>query len=256
SSSNGWLIVALLILLAGLLAASLKDGLQLLPELLAVGFLILSSTASQALVYAKSGVFERYLIPGTLLLAFLVVYLIARIERMVKPDRARLVVSILLLLAVLLSLGMKFEGAWMTARAYTEEGTMLHQALEKIGTSTANSDVVLLAADPALDYEPIFATSEYLRTLVDRKNIVIYPIWAKPEETYTEFFRTLGSSFEKGLGNQHYEAMADKSQIKAILTFTFNQTDKALRENWPRALDSSRFQRHEFGQFTVYTASR
>src|SRR4030095_4685784 len=98
-----------------------RPQLSLIVELASVALLILLSTASQVLLYSKSGISERYLVPATLPLAILVVYLIAKIEPLVKPQVLRLAISVLLLLGTVLPWRGQAATAWSNATKYAEE---------------------------------------------------------------------------------------------------------------------------------------
>jgi hypothetical protein len=245
----------LLVVLAILLLASLtqRPRVSLMAELAAVALLILLFTASQVLLYAKSGINDRYLIPGTLSLAFLVIYLIAKIEQLVKAQVLRAAVSIVLVLGTLLSLSAQAANSWAFARTFAVEGPPLQQALEKISASTGNSDVIVLAADPARDYEGSIAVREYLRVLFDRKKVFVYLLWTRPENEYSAFEKELGKSYDKDLGELNFGRVDDKSQVKAIFTFTHASTDKAFHENMPDWFRSAEFVRNDYGLFVVYT---
>jgi hypothetical protein len=253
--SNGYWVIALLVVLAIVLLISLRNGVQfpVMVELACVALLVLLSTTSQAVIYAKSNITERYLIPGTLPLAFLVVYAIVKIEQLVKPRRLRLAISVLLVLGTILSLRTQFAFAWTDAKKYAQEGIALQNALERVRGSTRNDDVILVVADPARDYEGSISIREYLRILLDRKNVFVLPLRAQPEDSYSAFEKDLGSSYERDLGPVHFDKLADKSQIKAIFTYSHTLTDSAFRQNVPGWFDPAMFVRDEFAPFVVYT---
>ena len=253
--SNGYWLLILLAGLAVTLLLSLRKRFQpsLIVELASVALLILLFTASQVLVYAKSGISERYLVPATLSLALLVIYLIAKIEQLVKPQ-LRLAISILLLLGTLFSLRVQTATAWSDAKRYAEESPPLHRALERINALTESRDVVVLVADPARDYEASIAIREYLRILFDRKNVFVYPLWAHPEDSYSPFEKKLGKSYEEELAGLHFGRLGDKSQTKAILTFANASTDSAFRQSVPGWFNPAEFDRADFGTFGVYNA--
>jgi hypothetical protein len=187
-------------------------------------------------------------------MAFLIVYLIVKIEQLVKSQLVRLAVSVLLLVGTLLSLRVQTATAWNDAKKYAEESPPLHHALEKLHTSTQSGDVLVLVADPARDYEGSIGTREYLRILFDRKNVFVYPLWANAESSYSAFEKELGKSYEKDLDGVHFDKLGDKSQVKAIFTYTHASTDNAFRQNVPDWFHPAEFDRTDFGAFIVYTA--
>jgi len=255
AGNRNWIIILLAVLGIALLVSFRKrPQLSLLVELACVALVILLFSGSQVLLYAKSGINERYLVPATLSLAFLIVYLIAKIEQLIRPYSLRLGISVLLLFGTLGSLSLQAATAWTDAKRYAEESPPLHRALEELNASTQNRDVVVLVADPARDYEASIAIREYLRVLFNRTNVFVYPLWANPADSYSAFEKELGKSYEKDLDGVHFDRLADKSQVRAIFTCTLASTDDAFRRNTPDWFHPAEFKRTEFGAFVVYSS--
>ena len=256
SFSNGDWLVLLLIVFTCVFLASFQKGFQwrLIREPSSVALLIALFTASQVLVYAKSGIYERYLVPGTMAIAFLVIYLIAKIDFLLRNERLRLAVSTLLLAGTVFVLTTQAATAWAAAKVYASDGVTFNQALQKVDMSTRKDDVVVLLADPARDFEATIGTREYFRVLFKRSNVFIFPIWTLNEDRYSAFERKLGETYETDLGDLHLNKLADKSRIKAILAYPPGAADSAFRQNKPDWFNPESFVRSEFGQFVVYTA--
>jgi hypothetical protein len=248
------LLIASILTSKGTIKEKFKKHLSLIAELSAVAVFVLLFTMSQAVLYAKSGIFERYLLPGALGLAFVVIYLIIKIQQLVKRQGLNFVVTTLLIVVTLISLRTQYTKAFTAAKEFTQDGTSLHQALDKLGAATQDTDVIVIVSDPAWDDEATFSTRTYLEFLFKRKNLFVYPLWSRPQASYSESFSELGNLFVSRLGNAHIDNLEDKSRIKAILTYSGMHTDDALRENPPGWFDRTKFVRNQFGTFVVYTS--
>src|SRR4030095_9482555 len=139
-------LVVLLIVFSAVFVASLRKGAQrqLIRELSSVALVVLLFTASQALVYSKSGIYERYLVPGTMALAFLIIFLISKVDSLLGRQRLRLAISALLVIGTHLALAMQTGCAGAAAKVYAQEGVTFNQALKEVDSSTGKDDVIVL----------------------------------------------------------------------------------------------------------------
>ena len=116
----------------------------------------------QAVLYAKSGFDERYLMPGVMGFAFLTIYLLAKTEQLITLKALRLGIAAVLVIVTLLTLAADFRVARSHAMAFAAEGASLRRALDTLASNTKSNDAILIVADPALDFEASLSTHRYL----------------------------------------------------------------------------------------------
>src|SRR5439155_758471 len=106
----------------------------------------------QAVLYAKSGFNERYLIPGVMGFAFLTIYLLAKTAQLITLKALRFGIDAILVIITLPTLAADFGVARSGAKAFAAEGASLKRALDTLASNTKSSDAILIVADPALDF--------------------------------------------------------------------------------------------------------
>ena len=225
-----------------------KVHLPLLGESVVALTLVTLFVVSQILLYAKSGIYERYLIPGTLALAFLVIFLIVKIQQLIRHKVLKIVVTLILVIATIFSLRVQYALARTEAKPFTQDGITINQALDKLTSGTQADDGIVIIADPAFDYEASISTGIFLEIQAKKTKVYRYPIWSEQGE-YSQFLIELGNYYISQLGEQDI-AYADLSQVKGMITFV--DTDRAFQVNAPAALSPEMFERFEYGKFVVY----
>jgi hypothetical protein len=231
----------------------LKSLQSLLEELFYVAVLVGAYVMPQAVLYAKSGIDERYLIPGVIGFAFLTVYLLTKTEQLITLKALRFGTAAILVIVILLTLTADFRLARSDAKAFAAEGASLRRALDTLASNTKSNDAILIVADPALDFEASYSTLRYLTIQASKKNTYIDPIWRLNRADYSPFQKRLGNFHLSQLGNHYIDHLQDKSQIKAI--FTYRGTDKAFNQLLPTWFNAKSYTRLDFGNFIVYVSS-
>ncbi len=262
--NNPWLIAFLMGLFAVILiitflqtSGTWKQKFKAnLPQYKEIGYtaiLVIALTLSQAVLYAKSGIVERYLIPGTLGLGFLAVYLICQIQKRFADVGWRVVITIALVIVTLFSLFNQYAAARSEAKPFASDGLVLNQAFDAIVGSTNPSDTIVIVADPAYDFEASISTQTYLSIQTGRNNTYYFPFWSQSADVYTPFQNDLGNFYVSMIGKQNMSSLQDPSQVRAV--FTYKNTDEAFQSHQPTWFKALNFQRHEFGNYVVYTLS-
>ena len=230
-----------------------KSLRSLLEELFYVVVLVGAYVTSQAVLYAKSGIYEHYLIPGVMGFAFLTIYLLAKTEQLITLKALRSGIYVILVIVTLLTLTIDSRVARWDAQAFAASGTSLKRALDVLASNTKSNDAILIVADPALDFEDSHSTRRYLTIQASKTNIYIDPIWRLNRADYSPFLTELGNSYFSQLGDlnvDHLDHLQDKSQIKAI--FTYVETDKAFNRLLPTWFNAQSYDRLDYGKFIVY----
>lgn len=125
----------------------------------------------QAVLYAKSGLADRYLLPGVTAYSFCFLLLFNTGRRLNLISRTASVVFILLV-SIALARDVHYH-VLPAARVYSEEARGTLNLISEIGRSTDHSSKIVIVADPARNYEQTFALIYYLTEEMARPNIRI-----------------------------------------------------------------------------------
>ncbi|MHC1704354.1 MAG: hypothetical protein AB9846_10640 [Tenuifilaceae bacterium] len=127
-------------------------------------------------LYAKSSIYERYYLPLTLGIAFLIVYIIKEIRFL---NRSYGYISVIIILLFFINPSLQVIDY---AQQYAEEGKYTNNLLSSINSNRNKDSKILLVADPVDSYEWSFSLQSYLKIKYD-VNIYGYPI----NKTASEF---------------------------------------------------------------------
>lgn len=197
-------------------------------------FLFLLIAVPQSVLYAKSGISQRYLVPGIVAYSFLLIWL----HHVLQSKQKNLSRLILLLIAV--SLSLKLHSAWKAAHVFAMEGKSTNQLMETLITHTAPKDTLLLVTHPFVYSEWNFSIKKYLNYAADRDNLYL--------ATYTQ---PSSGDIEQQLnafyGDYTLNNISDKSNIQCIVVFPLlndiflrNSSSWFIRED---------YQEYVFGNF-------
>lgn len=151
----------------------------------------------QIVLYAKSGMASRYLIPASVGIAFFSVYLLRFLRQNEKADpRATALFAgpdvhamIVVLLAIMLFAPSR--AAYLESLRFGLEGRALNSMLSNVRRATAKRDSIVIVADPAANYEWSISLKRYLNLALDRDQVYLLPVHTR------EY-----SDFEAGLANR------------------------------------------------------
>ena len=321
-AAQGWLILAGL----ALLLATSRDALGAAREVMPSMVLLLLSVVPQALVYAKSGVSERYILPGAFGLAFMSVQMITLVGEKMKARRqsfsarslagwgaaaASVLIgawmmsgpklsitftvpnlealsqfrkvpsmafatagfhkasqqvipwillaiaafsayasrtaavgrylnqkTLLMLLAawaVLFNLSISFDKGFLSAL----QGRTTNEWIASIEENTGRDDLIVVAGDPALNYEWALSLKRYLNIKSGRTNLYFHPVMTST--SYNAFDSTLINSAGQLYGGKGLDSIPDRSVIKAIVIFPGAEEKFLADSPW---LDRSRYRRY------------
>jgi Dolichyl-phosphate-mannose-protein mannosyltransferase len=230
-----------------------KSLRSLLEELFYVAVLMGVYITPQAVLYAKSGFYARYLIPGVMGFAFLTIYLLAKTVQLITLKALRFGIDAILVIVTLLTLAADFRVARSDAKAFAAEGASLKRALDTLASNTKSNDAILIVADPALDFEASISTYRYLTIQARKTNTYIDPIWSLNRADYSPYQTEMRNNHLSLFGNLYIDHLQDKSQIKAI--FTYRGTDTAFNQLLPTRFKAQSYTRLDFENFIVYLSS-
>ncbi len=243
-----WLAISLFSFLL-LIAKWRSAGPNSFQQLAYAFILLILITAPQIVLYAKSGIFDRYLLPGTVGISFLIAFMAEQICKMLPSKIHKRIFGLILASACFYVLSFAYSKASTKALQFVAEGKEINLAFSDIIKNTPGDDTILIVADPALDYEFSYSSYIYLNESEERTNVFIYQ--QRKASYHSGFFESLADSYQSLIGKEaSIDKLEDKSSIKVILTY--KETDSAFRRNWPGWLGQKKFRRNDFGKFITY----
>lgn len=147
------------------------------------------------IMHAKSGMVERYLLPTTFGLAFLIVVVMQNTKQKILRYVAIVIVSLFLFLS--------FGTAKTSAIIFTSGGKETNALLSKIKKNSNSNSKILLVVDPVYQYEVSWSMKTYL-AYHDLNNLYVEPI---ADEFKSEFELGLQKQWEKWFEGRKIENM-------------------------------------------------
>ncbi len=208
----------------------------LLPNL-KLGFFYLSLflvvAIPQILLYAKSGISHRYILPGIIGYSFLLIALYSLLNQNYK------LVTKLILVLILISLGSKLTLAWEEAYTFALEGKSTNALLETIEKNTTTNDPIVIVTNPTIYYEWSFSIKKYLDYVSQRHNLYL-DTYGNPK---SKLYRRVESYYKYNTLTQ----LNNKSKVRCIITFPEMKTIFFKHSyNW---FAKDNFEEYEFNNF-------
>ncbi len=209
------------------------------------GFVIIFNVlllGPQFVIYMKSTMTERYLIPSTLGPALAVCFgLIYILNNAAKYYKYVIIVTIFL---VTCQVGVAF---YRTA-IYADEGNKSNQMLQYIKENTDENTPILIAAEPTIYYnEWLYSMKTYFHSSYNnRKNITQLILLSKPLEQYEPYDRELIGYASTKFGIRTIEKL-DTVRYKFIITpnenrgLVLSKTPTGIFENYKRLIEYSKY---------------
>ena len=210
-----------------------RFGSSLVP---AVAFTLIA-VVPETLLYAKSGIRERYLNPSATAMAVLILCLVVAIETL-RPDWRPWLLG-MLAVGVLVTSVYSFH----VARIYAADGVAFNGMLHAVASGTRPSDHVLIAADSAQDFEFALSTREFLTYTEDRPDENVY-LLVHPDVTVEDLRSDMLRYFGKAI-------------VASASTVLSQDAAVVLRLETEHEFDAettglSGFHREVFGDYVVY----
>lgn len=133
----------------------------------------------QAILYTKSGITERYLLPGMLGFAFLILWFL----KLIRERSLKLSQWLFVLLTLILSL--KLNTAFKAAQYFAEDGRITNELLRTIETNTTQNSQILIALNPQIHYEAAFSIKRYLNGVIQRDRLYLATFGSKEADFLT-----------------------------------------------------------------------
>ncbi len=224
---------------------------KILTEFLNITVLFLLIIIPQYLLYYKSGMRDRYLLPYFLGFSFFLIYLLKRIfESKNKP----VLIKYLFLSMIVVLLFFQIKNDTLPyMKIYADDSRSSGKMMDSVIANTQKETIVTAVIDPVQNFEQGKSFMIYLRNFADKKNINFK---LTRREYVTESFSD--SSFYKSseratrvyFKRELFDSVKNKDDIKCVVVFPKLEL-KFINENtdWFRKDD---FRREEFELYTVY----
>jgi hypothetical protein len=171
-------------------------------EIAAVIFISIAALIAQLILYMKSGMEERYLLPSTLALTFLIFYLA---QLILKSDTNK-TVHFLLTCFFCITLFNTSLNCFRRFKNFSKDGISTNKFLSAIKKSTVPSDSILFVGNPTVHYEWSWSNKIYFASSMNyRKNIFFYFLLDKEIHEFDNWNRGQVKSAKDLFGNGLYE---------------------------------------------------
>ena len=205
---------------------------------------------SQVFLYAKSGVFERYFLPGMLAWALMLSYSLHNIGKIIKNKLSQKYYFIYQLLTIVLIFSLlipRIIDVSKNATTFTKEGKEVNNVLSFISKNANPKLCLLFIADPISDYERTFSFKRYLLGISGIKKMYTYSV----VPSYT-------NSFDKYLVQtftNDFNTLQNKDSIDMIVVLPF------LKEKGDSIASNLGYKLKEFnlfnrGNYVVYIRNK
>jgi len=241
-NSYSYLIIfGLFILLQNVKSWKITSDLKkLMPYIYNIAIL-LAIIMPQFILYNKSGISERYLLPLNLGFSIFIIYLLkssyTNNEITLFSKRA------FIIFIILVTYSFFKNDTLSNAKSFAKEGELTNKFLTTIVDNTKINDTILVVLNINENFERGLSINSYMTIHADRKNINFYTITTPPNN---DFKRIQQNKFSQDFNNVIVKEINSNFSCIAILPFVNNKEIKTK-------LDSNFvYQRIDFDYLTVY----
>jgi hypothetical protein len=182
----------------------------------------------QIVLYMKSGMMDRYLLPGVMGLTFLMVVLLRYIR---ETDSKKIVTIIAALLLAVISL-QQLRVTRYTAIGFANDGKQINAWLQSIEKNTNEQDKILVVTHMRRHYEGAISLKIYLDEKSNRKNTLYSPVDLQAKSAAARFWKELNRYFFSHFEGFTLENSEDRDRFQAILIFP-GLEEKFLKASTP-----------------------
>ncbi|GAB4185300.1 MAG: hypothetical protein OHK0057_14540 [Thermoflexibacter sp.] len=247
----------LFIVFLGILAFTISDDLShakkklgsISQNFLPILIFTLLVLVPQFVLYSRTDLYERYLIPATVGLGFFAVGLL---QLICKQEFIRKYLKIVFCVLGLLGLYFPFGKAYFKGQDFAVEGTDTQSFLQFIKSVTTEESAVLLVSEPVQFNEWTYSFYRFMQSsLYQRKNIYLQlytiPNANVPIEIAESNKAVLSKVFEKQL----FDFNRGSAKIKCIAILPFKELEQKLSKEKQAWLKE--FGKNKFGNFVIYS---
>jgi len=188
----------------------------------------------QGVLYAKSGIDQRYLLPGIIAYSFFIICLDSQVKLHSKKLRH------LLLILMTISLSLKLHPVWSAARIFALEGFSTNRLLSTVIAKTTPTDSILIVTNPVAYYEWSYSIKKYLIYVGDRHNLYVLTFEQRDVNNF-------GRNLREFYGDSTLAKIEDRQSIQCIVVFP--SLNNAFLRNTSDWFNSQQYQESVFGNF-------
>jgi hypothetical protein len=191
-------------------------------------------------LYLNSGLVERYLLPSTVGLAFLTVYIIKDI---IEPHWSKKYFDII----VIISFVPFFKGCFIDAHNFSVEGRETNKLLSTVSANYSANDDVLLIAEPAYYYESSVSLKYYLKIVND---IDLFG-FCLPKKEDTPEYKSLTEGWNSYFKGKLYENMTNGPEM--ILFLDKELVDQFFEKSGLKKEDFSEVEKLKGTRYAIFS---
>jgi hypothetical protein len=215
---HGWVVVILSALIAAAIVLARKHGKNPdAPPLSSLWWPVILAgmiAGPQIMLYMKSGIMERYLLPGVMGYAFLMVVLPRYLRLLDPPKKSLRVIAIAVLMLVCLQ---QLRVTRYTAIAFAQDGKHTNAWFNSIAAHTSETDKILAITDMEKFFEPSISFKTYLHLEMNRANSCFSPTALKLQGG--GLWKDLNESYIAAHPGAGLRQAADLRTFKAVVIF-------------------------------------
>ncbi|MBD0359875.1 MAG: hypothetical protein ICV56_04085 [Nitrososphaeraceae archaeon] len=219
-------------------------------------FLFFIMVLPQIVIYTKTGISERYILPGILGYSFLIAGLIKFFDQQLK------IVGKLLALILIIAISLKLNMAFYSARDFAEEGRNTTALLRTIEANTVPNSPILIVVNPWSHYEWSVSIQRYLNYVAKRNNLYFVTYGSKNTDFYTNVFLDTEKLFsfldpeeiKKYYEYRTIEKVKNKKNIQCIVVFPNLRNDFLKKSSdW---FSLKKYKENKMINFHIYSSLR
>lgn len=221
---------------------NLHIGLKTLMPYIFNIIILLGIILPQLILYNKSGIFERYLLPLNFGFSLFVIYLLQNVyenNNITLFSKRAFTIAIIYVIYSFL----KYD-ALPSAKIFAKEGNLTEKFISTIIDNTKSSDRILVVLNSSQNYEWGHSINKYLTIKANRKKINFLII---EKQLNNDFEKNLDVRFINTFSDLIVKDINNNFSCIAVLPFSNNIS---INEKLDR---SKLYTRNKFDYFTVYT---
>ncbi len=207
----------------------------------------------QAVLYAKSGIFERYFLPGMLAWALMLAYSLKNIKELIELKfskkistaffKAEVILIAFLIIPKIFSLSKE-------ATLFTNEGKEVNTVLSLISENIRPSQTIVFIADPITDFERTISFRRFLNGTVGINKIYTLPVMPINPDAFGQLL-IHDFSWTMGGEEMNFSHLVDKKSAEALVIFPLLR-EKGDSIIFTLGYNLNEFDSYKIGSYQVY----
>jgi hypothetical protein len=169
----------------------------------------------QIALYLKSGMMDRYLLPGIMGYTLLMVVLL----RYTRENNDKKVLSVIMIVLLAIISLQQLRVTRYTAIGFAFEGEQINAWLQSIEQNTGEQDKILVVTHIHRHYEASISLKRYLDVKSNRQNTLFSPANLQVKSAAALFWKELNRYFFSHFKGFTLENSEDRNRLQAILVF-------------------------------------